>query len=125
MAKKHVGRKKGGHNRGYFYRAGRGWYVVDGSRFQPLRYEDGTAIKAAGADERDVRAAHARWLLDRQASPILTPVTSEVTVLDVCQTYLTNAKATGAAKTHADRADTLFDFCFGLPPEFRPKKEGA
>jgi len=35
--------------------------------------------------------------------------------------YLEYAKKHGAPKTHFDRADTLFDFCFGLPPEFRNK----
>ncbi len=33
--------------------------------------------------------------------------------------YLTDVKVNGAAKTHADRSDTLFDFCFGRPPEYR------
>lgn len=29
----------------------------------PLEYEDGTRIRDENADERDVREAHARWLL--------------------------------------------------------------
>lgn len=36
-----------------------------------------------------------------------------------CESYLANAKVNGAAKTDADRADTLFDFCFGLQPHHR------
>jgi len=64
-------------------------------------------------DEGLVREAHARFLLSKQARPAQR---CQVTVLEVCQAYLENTKATGAAKTHSDRADTLFDFCFGLPP---------
>ena len=41
MAKNRPGRKKGGHNRGYFYRKGRGWYAIDETRQIPLKYEDG------------------------------------------------------------------------------------
>jgi hypothetical protein len=66
MAKEKSGRKKGSRNRGYFLRKSRGWYVVDGSRLLPLRYEDGTPIKAADADEQDLRDAYARWRLDKQ-----------------------------------------------------------
>ena len=45
-----------------------------------------------------------------------------MTLIEVCQHYLANTKANGAAKTYHDRADTLFDLCFGMPPEFRNKK---
>jgi len=120
MSKTRVGRKKGGHNRGFFYRKGRGWYVTKGSHFTPLCYEDGQHIKNANCDIQDVLDAHARLRLDRQ--PI--EENCDRTVLEVCQAYLADAKQNGAPKTHADRADTLFDFCFGLPPEFR-QKDGA
>jgi integrase len=121
MSKTHVGRKKGGHNRGFFYRKGRGWYVAKGSQLIPLRYEDGQHIKNANCDEQDVIEAHARFVLDRTP----TPEDNTLTVLSVCQTYLADAKQNGAPKTHTDRADTLFDFCFGLPPEFRQKGNAA
>jgi integrase len=124
MAKRHAGRKKGGHNRGFFYRKGRGWYVTEGSRMVPLRYENGEPIKDQAADERDVKDAHARWLLDRQVKPE-TAAESTVTVLEVCKAYLKDAKANGAAKTYEDRADTLFDLCFGVPPAFRTKGEAV
>ena len=29
MAKKRTGRKRGGRNRGYFFRKGRGWYATE------------------------------------------------------------------------------------------------
>jgi site-specific recombinase XerD len=122
MAKKAGGRKKGSRNRGYFYRSGRGWYVGIGSQMKRLLFEDGAPIKEKDADERDLKEAHARWLLDRQ-SAVATFDENPTTVLEVCQAYLADAKANGARKTYDDRADTLFDFCIGLPPEFRDKKD--
>lgn len=118
MQKKRGGRKKGARNRGYFFRKGRGWYASQGHNMAPLRYDDGEHIKDPKADERDLREAFARFLLDRQKE---AEVQNETTLLDVCVAYLEYAKRHGAPKTHFDRADTLFDFCFGLPPEYRNK----
>jgi len=116
MARKKIGRPKGRKTRGYFYRAGRGWYSKDQGRFIALRHEDGEHIKDKKADERDVKEAYARFLLERQRKP---EIQDAMLVLDVCKAYLANTKLNGAPKTHADRADTLFDFCFGIPPEYR------
>ena len=116
MAKKRSGRKKGGHNKGFYYRKNRGWCAVEGSKRIPLRYEDGQPIRDAQADERDVREAYARYLLEKQTLPEIQNTT---TVGEVCLAYLAEAKANGAAKTHADRADTLYDFCYGVPSEYR------
>lgn len=115
---KNVGRTKGRRTKGYFYRAGRGWYTKLAGRFIPLRYEDGTHIKDKEADGHDVREAHARFLLDKQQA---AKVQDQTTVFEICEYYLRDAKVNGAPKTHADRADTLFDFCFGLPPGQRNK----
>ena len=86
-----------------------------------LKYEDGEHIKDSSVDERLVQEAHARLLLSKQKKP---PQECQVTVLEACQAYLENAKATRAEKTHSDRADTLFDFCFGFPSAYR-SKEGS
>lgn len=122
MAKKKakLGRSKGRKTKGYFYRSGRGWYSKDGARFIPLRYDDGEHIKEERADERDVKEAYARFLLEKQRKPVVQDAT---TILEVCKTYLGDTKKSGAAKTHADRADTLFDFCFGIPPKYRNRFE--
>ncbi len=122
MPKRTAGRKKGGRNRGYFYRKGRGWYAIDGKRFVPLLTEDGERLTSAAVSQDEVRDAYARWRTG-QAEPVQTESEPEctVTVLEVCQAYLANAGAVGAAKTHFDRADTLFEFCFGIPPKFRNK----
>ena len=39
----------------------------------------------------------------------------------MCIAYLEYAKKNVAEKPRFDRADTLFDFCFGLPPVYRNK----
>ncbi len=122
MTRKKIGRTKGSRNRGYFYRSGRGWYTKEQGRFIPLLYEEGDRIKDPKVDEQIVKEAHARHVLARQKKK---EKESTITTLEVCQAYLENAKATGAEKTHHDRADTLFDFCFGLPPEYRSKDGGA
>jgi Phage integrase family len=122
MPKRSGGRKKGGHNRGFFFRKGRGWFAIDGKRMVPLLDKKGERITSPNAGQDDIRDAYAWWRTGKaepvtsQAEPACT-----VTVLEVCQAYLANAKAVGAAKTHFDRADTLFDFCFGIPPKFRNK----
>ena len=94
MAKKKAGRKKGSRNRGFFYRKGRGWHVVDDSRQVPLRYEDGTPIKAADADDRELRDACARWLVGKTGtSSTAAPQPGDgVTVLDVCLRYVTEGR---------------------------------
>lgn len=116
MPKKRSVRKKRGHNKGFYFRKNRGWYATEGTRRIPLRYENGEHIKDEAADERDVREAHARYLLDKQKKP---EVQNTTTVLQVCVAYLAEAKANGAKKTHADRSDTLYDFCYGVPSEYR------
>ena len=63
MAKIRSGRKKGRSQPRRFYRCGRGWYLVDAGRQAPMLREDGSHIKEEDADEREVREAHARWLL--------------------------------------------------------------
>ncbi|MDA7980519.1 MAG: hypothetical protein MPJ50_17315 [Pirellulales bacterium] len=88
----------------------------------PLRDEHGNHIKTKEAADAHVKAAHARYLLDRETMVVREPPEAPATtILEVCVAYLRYAKMTGAAKTHKDRCDILFDFCFGLPPAFRNK----
>ena len=70
-----------------------------------------------------MKEAYARWLLDRNADQVLDEPEDVATMLEVCQAYLANVKATGAPSTLRPRADALFDFCFGLPAEFRNKND--
>ncbi|QDV73192.1 tyrosine-type recombinase/integrase [Botrimarina mediterranea] len=126
MTKKRAGRKGGKSSRGFYFRSGRGWYALRDGKSYPLLDADGVHHKDPKLPERVARESHARWLTeqtqaDQQRLRDEKRRYEGVTLLAVCQAYLAHAKATGAAKTHHDRADTLFDFCFGLPPEFRPK----
>jgi len=67
----------------------------------------------------EVKAAYHR---ERAKPTVPQPVVAEpntVTVLAVCNAYLDQALAVNAKATYDNRADALFDFCFGLPARFR------
>lgn len=119
MAKaKGKGRRKGSRNKGYFYRKGRGWYVKAGSQFIALTGENGERLRDRDTPEADVKAAYARYQLDKPGTKNLVPA-GTATVMEVCVAYLAKAKEEkGENKTFSDRAETLFDFCFGLPARF-------
>jgi len=50
-----------GHNRGYFYRKGRGWYANDNGRMTSWRDPSGQVLKDPKTPDKIVREAHARW----------------------------------------------------------------
>lgn len=129
MAKKKAGRKKGGRNKGYFFRTGRGWYVVKDRQFVPLTDENGERLRDKETDTEVLREAHARLVLDRPAErhDALLPDIADAQVGAVCASYLDHLRSQageltthprGKAKTYVDRGQTLFDFCYGLPGEF-------
>ncbi|BBO35526.1 tyrosine-type recombinase/integrase [Lacipirellula parvula] len=117
-----MGRRKGTHNNGYFYRTGRGWHAVVDGKFVPLEYENGDRMRDRKASTAELKAAHKR-ALDRKPEDMIKP--DRVTVLEVCKAYLEQVKSEGAEGTYNNRSRTLFDFCFGLPSRFlgddRPK----
>ena len=127
MTKKKAGRKHGSKTKGYYFRKGRGWYALSAGRSVQLLGTTGLPLKDARLADRTVREAYARWLVDqqqaRQAAGDAIIEDKTVTVLQVCHAYLANVKATGAAGTYVARADTLFDFCFGIPPEGRTTRD--
>lgn len=114
---KRKGRRPGSRNRGYFYRKGRGWCATEGTRAVPLVSDTGERLKDRETPLETVRAAYSRHLV-RQSQPVLAE-RERVTVLETCQLYLDNVKATGAESTYQARAGTLYDFCIGLPASFR------
>lgn len=63
-----IERAKGRKTQGYFYRRGRGWYSKDGSRFVPVRFEDGAHLKAEDAGKRDVGHTYARFLISHDVT---------------------------------------------------------
>ncbi|MDB5391204.1 MAG: hypothetical protein JWM11_6850 [Planctomycetaceae bacterium] len=62
MAKR-AGRRKGGHNKGYFFRKGRGWFTLNGKTFLPLTNESGERLRNQ-SDEEEAKLSHARFLID-------------------------------------------------------------
>ena len=114
-----MGRQPGSRNRGYFYRAGRGWFTkIDGS-FVALTDPEGERIRSKSTPIAEVKAAYAR-IIAAPVEPVNSPAEG-TTVQDVCNAYLDQAKAEGSGKTYGIRADALFDFCYGFPARFRDK----
>jgi len=124
MSKKQ-GRKRGSRNKGYFYRTGRGWFTKIGSQFFPLLDANGERLrdKETPADELQIALGRfkASQKHEEKQQAARKAARLNVTILDVCMAYLKQVEATGAKKTLDDRSDTLFDFCFGLPPAFRSR----
>jgi integrase len=131
-----MGRPTGSRNRGYFYRAGRGWYTqiseplldengqprqdakgkpLTKPRFIALRDDNGQPLRIKATPIADVKAAYQRIV----ANPDGSENGEGVTVQEVCDAYLNNI-ADGAS--YKLRRDILFDFCTGYPPRFRGKE---
>jgi integrase len=111
-----MARRKRSRNKGYWFRAGRGWYTTTGKSSKPLLDDKGNPIRSADSAE-EAKQAYARSLL--QAAP---PVKGKgLTVLEACQIYLDHAES-GHPETYRLRVGFLFDFCAGLPPRFRNSK---
>ncbi len=113
------GRKRGSHNRGYFYRKGRGWCATD---FTLLRFENGEPIREQRTPQAVLRDAYLRYRAEKQRQPAEeTAVLDELTVKTACKLYLDHALASGAKSTYRQRAASLFDFYSGLPAAARGK----
>jgi len=81
----------------------------------------GPPIREKEVDQELVKDAHARWRLEDDPPPE-SEGTSSHTVYDICKAYLYDVQVNGSEKTLADRLDTLFDVCWGLPPEYRAER---
>jgi integrase len=133
-----MGRRVGSRNAGYFYRSGRGWYaqvaepVLDDSgrpqmdakgkplvkrRPVALRDDTGEPLRSKSTPVAELKAA-LRRISDAPVQPV-----NSVTVSEVCDAYLAKVLDDGATATYKARGDTLFDFCYGLPPRFRNSTE--
>ena len=116
------GRKAGSRNRGFFFRKGRGWQTkVDGPNgertvFVALTDEHGHPIKDRSAPVAVLQAALKR-VENHQKLSESTP--GVPTLHQVCSDYLRHVEQAGATSTYNMRADSLFDFCYGLPARLR------
>jgi integrase len=138
MGKAKRGRKRGGRQKGYYYRRGRGWHALDGKKSVALLFPNGEPIRERTADPAQVKDAYQRWFnakqeeflaeqaardaalqadLDAQAGVVSTAVT----LAEVSRVFLQHIAANGAKTTYYSRANTLYDFCMALPARFRPK----
>lgn len=136
---KGAGRRKGSRNKGFYFRTGRGWYVLSGGKYVPLKDENGDQIRLKDTAQRVLKEAAAREPepepeeipTEESAEPVNAPTQTKDAGIDVgtvCGAYLKylnaaagefdSANPTGKAKTYIDRGQTLFDFCYGLPGEF-------
>ena len=109
-----MGRRKGSRNRGFFYRAGRGWYANHDGQFVALTYPDGRRMQDRQIPKADIKAARQRAIVQDT-----TAVVQGATVSEVCMSYLDKVADDGSPKTYKDRAATLYDLCTGFPPRFR------
>jgi hypothetical protein len=109
-----MGRRKGSRNRGFFYRAGRGWFANHEGRFLPLTNPEGQRLRDRQIPVADLKNARQRAILNDT-----TPVVQGATVAEVCMSYLDKVADDGSKKTYKDRAATLYDLCTGFPPRFR------
>jgi hypothetical protein len=131
VAKK-FGRRKGSRNKGYFYRAGRGWVVKHLGRFVALTDDQGVRLRDKNLRDAEVKAAYERWIRE-QKPPLEEAMAADPTaprdayVGMVCAKYLEDLRSRagnigqnprGLAKTYIDRSETLFDFCHGFAAEY-------
>lgn len=126
--RKQRGRRAGGHNKGYWYYHGRGWYTTEADQQRrPLLDENGVHLKAPDTAKEVLERAFAKRLLEREKDsvPVHTADDKDKKALEeIILAYLDYSKANDRAATFERRADFLFDFCYGLPGRFRDKGNG-
>ncbi len=97
MVRRAIGRSKGRSTKGYFYRAGRGWFTKADGRFIPLTDEAGERFRERKVSEDLLKDASARVRVSLRDAE--TPVRSEeqrdAQVGEVCRDYLNHLKAAG------------------------------
>ncbi len=112
------GRRQGSRNKGYFFRAGRGWFCKDASgSFVALVNEAGERLRDPG-DKEAADDAFTLWKSLAKQKPAANgePVDT-IKVWEVCERYLRSTNG----RTLEMRSRILFDFCTGLPPRFMGK----
>src|SRR4051812_21936184 len=89
-------------NRGYWHRAGRGWYTSDRS---PLVDEAGQHLRDKNTPHEVLKKAHARWLLARQRNQEKEANKDRTTVAECCRLFLEYCQANNRPKTFEIRRD--------------------
>jgi integrase len=117
-------RKRGGHNKGYWFRKGRGWYATTSAASPlPLRDENENHLRGKHQEEQAKRA-YARYILavGQEANQVANG--ENTPLLTLCNRYLDFCQANNRLSTYRTRADFLFDFATGFPAKFRDKGKG-
>ena len=112
------GRKSGGHNKGYWYRKGRGWYVSEGEAKIPLTDQHGNHIKEGSTPDDVLKDAYARYRLGLDEQAKRKAIGGGAIVGSVCEVYLNHSRATDRETTFTKRGEFLFNFCSGLSFRF-------
>ena len=118
VRKRSVGRSAGGHNRGYWFRKGRGWYISEGQKIRPLTDQAGDQIKAENTPNDVLQDAYARYRLGMDEQSRQSTTGNGALVLTAVMDYLKHSQAKDRLATFNKRGEFLFDFCFGLPCRF-------
>jgi hypothetical protein len=108
-----MARRKRSRNKGYWFRAGRGWYITEGKSAFPLRDVKGNHIKFAD-DVEAAKDAYARYIL--RAGQVSK---SGLTVMETGRLHLDHAQSAGSPDTCQLRAGLLFGLCTGFPARVR------
>ncbi|HEX4150519.1 MAG TPA: hypothetical protein VHY20_16090, partial [Pirellulales bacterium] len=93
MTQRKAGRKRGSKNRGFFFRARRGWYAKDAAgRMVPLADENGERLRDENTPATLVKDAYARFRLVKQAA-----AGSSMNLWDLAEHYFAHIERTGGA----------------------------
>jgi len=121
VSKDSKGRRKGSRNKGFWFRAGRGWGVNGAAgQFIPLTNEAGERLRDKGQGDA-AKAAYHRYKAGLMPENAKTPATGGPTVRDVCVFWLEQAPIVDKTRESSigRRMDTLYDLCNGSAPKYR------
>ena len=113
-----TGRHKGSRQRGWWFRAGRGWYTTDHGQKVPLTDVKGNHYKDRDTPTDLIEQAYARYRLGMQQKNDLIAAPDAIPLADVLLAYLTHAEQENRQSTFEKRGEFLFDFVYGLPCRF-------
>jgi integrase len=125
MAAKKTGRRKGGKAKGYFFRAGRGWIALEGTKQTTLRDGQGNKLTVRNTPADVLADAYARYCAERDAEAAKRASGDATPVIEVCRQYLDHCQKENRANTYDTRSRLLYDFCTGFPPAFRDKEKAG
>ncbi len=107
--KRSVGRAAGSHNRGYWFRKGRGWYITEGRKLRPLTDQSGNHIKAQNAPSSVLQDAYKQDCRQSDERSKQSAKGSDALILTAVTAYLKHSQANDRLATFNKRGKMLFD----------------